>query len=151
MLPQEQENKENALNHASSFSAGAGTQETGSKRKGKRGKQEFLKGKCNQGLSNKKSFLVLFLPGHAVLMNSHINCEFLWFCILFRKEMLNWQSACCKKNWGRQSHSKLLRHVAVPNQSEMGQLVVSDCNSISTVGNSCCNFALNWTICIRDH
>ena len=32
------------------FPAGAGTQEIGSKRKGKRGKEEFLKGKCNQGL-----------------------------------------------------------------------------------------------------
>ena len=31
------------------FPAGAGTREIGSKRKGKRGKEEFLKGKCNQG------------------------------------------------------------------------------------------------------
>jgi len=30
------------------FPVGAGTQEIGSKRKGKRGKEEFLKGKCNQ-------------------------------------------------------------------------------------------------------
>jgi len=32
------------------FPAGKGTREIGSKRKGKRGKDEFLKGKCNQGL-----------------------------------------------------------------------------------------------------
>jgi len=31
------------------FPAGKGTREIGSKRKGKRGKEEFLKGKCNQG------------------------------------------------------------------------------------------------------
>jgi len=31
------------------FPAGKGTQEIGSKRKGKQGKEEFLKGKCNQG------------------------------------------------------------------------------------------------------
>jgi len=30
------------------FPAGKGTREIGSKRKGKRGKEEFLKGKCNQ-------------------------------------------------------------------------------------------------------
>jgi len=30
------------------FPAGTGTQEIGSKRKGKGGKEEFLKGKCNQ-------------------------------------------------------------------------------------------------------
>jgi len=30
------------------FPAGKGKQEIGSKRKGKRGKEEFLKGKCNQ-------------------------------------------------------------------------------------------------------
>jgi len=46
MLPQEQENKENVLNHASSFSCR--TQEIGSKRKGKQGKEGFHKGKCNQ-------------------------------------------------------------------------------------------------------
>jgi len=31
------------------FPAGKGIREIGSKRKGKRGKEEFLKGKCNQG------------------------------------------------------------------------------------------------------
>jgi len=30
------------------FPAGKGIREIGSKRKGKRGKEEFLKGKCNQ-------------------------------------------------------------------------------------------------------
>jgi len=30
------------------FPAGKGMREIGSKRKGKRGKEEFLKGKCNQ-------------------------------------------------------------------------------------------------------
>jgi len=32
------------------FPAGAGTREIGSKRKGKRGKEEFLNGKCNQAV-----------------------------------------------------------------------------------------------------
>jgi len=34
------------------FPAGKGMREIGSKRKGKRGKEEFLKGKCNQAVSH---------------------------------------------------------------------------------------------------
>jgi len=42
------------------FPAGAGTQEIGSKRKEKRGKEEFLKGKCNQACcwDDKKNMLL---------------------------------------------------------------------------------------------
>jgi len=36
------------------FPAGKGKREIGSKRKGKRGKEEFLKGKCNQDESSQQ-------------------------------------------------------------------------------------------------
>jgi len=42
------------------FPAGKGTREIGSKRKGKRGKEEFLKGKCNQGQNMPSCFLACF-------------------------------------------------------------------------------------------
>jgi len=50
-LPQQQENKENALNHASSFSCRSRNTGNRVQRKGKRGKEESTKGKCNQGVT----------------------------------------------------------------------------------------------------
>jgi len=75
------------------FPAGAGTREIGFKRKGKQGKEEFLKGKCNQGCRHEGSLnAVHVVPVEACLPQVYLSYKGDWDAFVG-------SSSSCSSSW----------------------------------------------------